>query len=73
MDVEHCIRGDGQELRNFFHQIKKTVGNCWPDDMSGSSRTDEKEEREAQAQRGRQRGMDYSFEKLGRWHLQRKA
>ena len=25
MEVEHCIRGDGEEIRNFLHRIKRTV------------------------------------------------
>ena len=25
MEVEHCIRGDGEEVRNFLHRIKRTV------------------------------------------------
>ena len=25
MEVEHCIRADGEEMRNFLHRIKKTV------------------------------------------------
>ena len=25
MEVEHCIRADGEEIRNFLHRIKKTV------------------------------------------------
>ena len=35
MEVEHCIRADGEEIRNFLHQIKKTVDKGWPDDMVG--------------------------------------
>ena len=25
MEVEHCIRGDGEEIRNFLHRINRTV------------------------------------------------
>ena len=25
MEFEHCIRADGEEIRNFFHRLKKTV------------------------------------------------
>ena len=25
MEVEHCIRADGEEIRNFLHRINKTV------------------------------------------------
>ena len=24
MEVEHCFRGDGEEIRNFLHRIKRT-------------------------------------------------
>ena len=34
MEVEHCIRVDGEGIRNFLHQIKKTVEKGWPDDMT---------------------------------------
>ena len=35
MEVEHCIRGDVEEIRNFLHRIKRTVDKGWPDDMNG--------------------------------------
>ena len=35
MEVEHCIRAFGEEIRNFLHRIKKTVDKGWPDDMAG--------------------------------------
>ena len=35
MEVEQCIRADGEEIRNFLHRIKKTVDKGWPDDMAG--------------------------------------
>ena len=35
MEVEHCIRGDGEQNRNFLHRIKRTVDKGWPDDMKG--------------------------------------
>ena len=35
MEVEHCIRGDGAENRNFLHRIKRTVDKGWPDYMTG--------------------------------------
>ena len=34
-EVEHCIRADGEEMRKFLYQIKKTVDKGWPDDMVG--------------------------------------
>ena len=34
MEVKHCIRGDGEEIRNFLHRIKQTVDKGWPDDMN---------------------------------------
>ena len=38
LEVEHCIRRDGEEIRNFLHRIKKTVDKGWPDDMNGIAR-----------------------------------
>ena len=35
MEVEHCIRGDGEEIRNFLNRIKRTVDKGWPDDLNG--------------------------------------
>ena len=35
MEVEHCIRADGEEIRNVLHRTKKTVDKGWPDDMVG--------------------------------------
>ena len=35
MEVEHCVRGDGEEIRNFLHRIMKIVDKGWPDDMEG--------------------------------------
>ena len=35
MEVEPCIRGDGEEIRNFLHRIKRTVDKGWPDDLNG--------------------------------------
>ena len=54
MDVEHCIRADGQEIRNFLHRIMKTVDKGWPDDIVGIAPGDQNAERTAQV---RQRGQ----------------
>ena len=35
MEVERCVRGDKEEIRNFLHRIKKIVDKGWPDDMEG--------------------------------------
>ena len=35
MEVDYCIRGDREEIRNFLHRIKRTVGKSWRDDMNG--------------------------------------
>ena len=35
LEVEHCIRVDGEEIRIFLHRIKKTKDKGWPDDMAG--------------------------------------
>ena len=36
MEVEHCIRGDGEEFRNFLLRIKRTVDKGWPAVMEGN-------------------------------------
>ena len=60
-EVEHCIRADGEEIRNFVHRIKKTVDKGWPDDMFGFASGDQNAERTAQARQRRQRQTDYTL------------
>ena len=73
MEVEQCIRGYGEETRNFLHRIKRTVDKGWPDDMEGIAPADHGAQRTAQARQRRQRYIDYSMEGLRRRYLQRKA
>ena len=73
MEVEHCIRADGEEIRNFLHRIKKTVDKGWPDDMAGVLAADQPAERTAQARQRRQRYIDYTLKGLRPRYLQRKA
>ena len=73
MEVEHCIRADGEEIRNFLHRIKKTVDKGWPDDMAGVLVADQAAERTAQARQRRQRYIDYTLKGLRPRYLQRKA
>ena len=73
MEVEHCIRGDGEEIRIFLHRIKRTVDKGWPDDMEGVAPADHGAERAAQGRQRRQRYIDYSLEGLRPRCLQRKA
>ena len=73
MEVEHCIRGDGEEIRNFLHRIKRTVDKGWPDDMEGIAPADYGAERAAQGRQRRQRYIDYSLKGLRPRYLQRKA
>ena len=73
LEVEHCVRRDGEEIRNFLHRIKKTVDKGWPDDMNGVARAQQNAERDAQARQRRQRYMDYSLRGLRPRYLQRKA
>ena len=47
MEVEHCVRGDGEDIRNFLHRIKKIVDKWWPDDMDGIAEADRAAERQA--------------------------
>ena len=73
MGVEHCIRGDGEEIRNFLHRIKGTVDVGWPDDIEGIAAADSGDERAAQRRQRGQRYIDYSLERLRPRYLQRKA
>ena len=73
MEVEHCIRADGEEIRNFLHRVKKIVDKRWPDDMVGIALGDQNAERTAQARQRRQRYIDYTLKRLRLRYLQRKA
>ena len=73
MEVEHCIRGDGEEIRNFLHRIKRTVDKGWPDDLNGVEAAQYAAERAAQGRQRRQRYIDYSLTGLRPKYLQRKA
>ena len=72
MEVEHCIRADGKEIRNFLHRIKKTVDKGWPDDMAGVVAAEQAAERTAQFRQRRQRYIDYTLKGLRSRYLQRK-
>ena len=61
MEVEHCIRGDGEEIQNFLHRIKRTVDKGWPDDLNGIEAAHHAAEREAQGRQRRQRYNDCSL------------
>ena len=71
--MEHCVRRDGEEIRDFLHRIKKTVDKGWPDVMNGSARAQQNAEQDAQARQRRQRYMDYSLRGLTPRYLQRKG
>ena len=73
LEVEHCIRADGEEIRNFLHRIKKTVDRGWLDDMVGIAVGDQNAERTAQARQRKQRYIDYTPKGLRPRYLQRKA
>ena len=73
MEVEHCIRADGEQNRKFLHRIKKTVDKGWPDDLVGIALGDQNAERTAQVRQRRQRFIDYTFKGLRPRYLQRKA
>ena len=73
MEVEHCIIGDGEEIRNFLHHIKRTVGKGWPDDLNGIEAAHHNADCDAQGRQRRQRYIDYSLKGLRPIYLQRKA
>ena len=73
MEVERCVRREGEEIRNFLRRIKSTVDEGWPDDMNGIEAAQQNAERDAQAQQRRQQNIDYSLKGLLLRYLQRKA
>ena len=73
MEVEHCIGGYGEEIRNFLHRIKRTVHKSWPNDMNGIEAAQQYAECEAQGQQGRQRYNYHSLKRLRPRYLQRKT
>ena len=73
MEVEHCIRRDGEEIQNFLHRIKRTGDRGWPDDMEGVAPADHGAARTAQGRQRRQRYIDYSLKGLRPRYLQRKG
>ena len=73
MEVEHCKRADGEEIRKLFHGTKKTVDKGWPDDMAGVVAAEQAAERTAQARQRRQRYIDCTLKGLRSRYLQRKA
>ena len=73
MEVEHRTRGDGEEIRNFLHRIKRTVDRGWPDDKEGIAAADHCAERADQGRQRGQRHIDYSPKRLRPRYLQRKA
>ena len=73
MEVEQCVRRDGEEIRNFLHRIKRTVDKGWPDDMNGIVGPQQAAERDAEARQRRQRCIDYSLRGLRPNYLRRKA
>ena len=73
LEVESCIRGDGEEIRNFLHRIKRTDDKGWPDDMNGIEAAQQNAERAAQGRQRRKMYMDYSLRGLRPRYLQRKA
>ena len=73
MEVEHCIRADGEEIRNLLHRIKKTMDKGWLDDMSGVVAAEQAAERTAQARQRRQRYIDHILKGLRSRYLQRNA
>ena len=73
MEVEHCIRADAEEIRNFLHRIKRTVDKGWPDYLNGIEAAHHAAEREAQGRQRRQRYIDCSLKGLRPRYLQWKA
>ena len=73
MEVEHCLRAEGEEIPNFLHRIKKAVDKGWPDDVVGVAVADQNAERAAQARQRRQRHINSTLKGIRARYLQRKA
>ena len=73
MEVEHCVRGEREEIRNFLHRMRKLVDKGWPDDVEGIAEGDRAAERQAQGRQRRQRYIDHTLRGLRPKYLQRKA
>ena len=73
MEVEHCIRGDGEEIRNLLHRIKRTVDKSWPDDLNGFEAARHAAEHATQGRQRRPSCIDYLLKILRPKYLQRKA
>ena len=72
MEVERCIRRDGEKIQNFLHGIKRTVDKGWPNDLNGIEAAHHAAEREAQGRQRRQWYIDYSLKGLRPRYLQQK-
>ena len=64
MKVEHFIRGEGEETRNFLHHIKRTVDRGWPHDINSIDAAQQNAEQEAQGRQKRQKYINYSLKGL---------
>ena len=73
MEAQPCIRGNGKEIRNVLHRIKRTVDKGWPDDMEVIASADHGAERTARTRQRRQRYFDYTIKGLRPRYLQQKA
>ena len=73
MEVEHCIRGDGKQIRNFLHRSKRTVDEGLTDDLNGIEAAHHAAECEAHGRQRKQRYIDYSLKRLRLRNLQPKA
>ena len=40
MEVQNCLRGDGEEIRIFLHLIKNIVVKGWLDDTESNAESD---------------------------------
>ena len=67
MEKEHCVRGDGEENRNFLHPIKRA------NDLNGIEAAHHAAEIAPQERQRRQRYINYSLKGLRFRYLQRKA
>ena len=73
MEVEHCVRGNAEKIRNFLQRIKKIVDKGWPNAMECIAEGDRAAELQAQGRQRRQRYVGFTLRGFRPRYLQGKA
>ena len=73
VEMAHCIRRIGEDIRNFLNSIRRTVEKGWHEDVKGIEAGQQKAEPDAKARQRRRGYIDYSLKGLRSTYLRRKA